>query len=76
MNRSFLAIVLLSFSVGAPPAFARTWTDSSGKYEIEAEFVSFEDGIVTLKKTDGKITELPLDKLSEADREHVKSLGQ
>ncbi len=59
-----------------PASAVRTWIDSSGQHKIEAEFVSFKDGTVTLKKTDGKLTELPLEKLSDADQKYVKSLGQ
>ncbi|NLX97994.1 MAG: hypothetical protein GXY83_17670 [Rhodopirellula sp.] len=50
----------------------RTWTDSSGKYTVEAEFVDFEDGQVRLKKRDGKIIPIALKRLSVADRKHLQ----
>lgn len=57
-----------------PQASARTWTDSTGKYKVEAEFVDFQDGSVRLRKTDGKMIALPLKKLSAADQRFVTHL--
>ena len=63
----------------APPAKAsplagmRTWTDSTGQYKTEAEFVEFKDGNVHLKKTDGTPVAIPLDRLSAADQQLVRS---
>tara|TARA_B100001057_G_scaffold287887_1_gene287941 strand:- start:1514 stop:2272 length:759 start_codon:yes stop_codon:yes gene_type:complete len=45
----------------------RTWTAVNGK-EVEAEFVSNNDGQVSLKMKTGKIFKVPLNKLSEADQ--------
>lgn len=49
----------------------RTWTDSSGQFQIEAELVEVKEGQVTLKKADGSTVILPIDKLSEADRDFI-----
>jgi hypothetical protein len=46
----------------------RTWTDRTGKHQVEAELVAVNDGKVTLKKADGTTSTVPLEKLSEADR--------
>ena len=46
----------------------RTWTDVSGKYEYEAELVALQDGVVKLRLADGRTANIPLEKLSEADR--------
>jgi hypothetical protein len=54
----------------------RTWTDASGQYHIEAELVEHSEGNVTLKKPDGQVVTLPLEKLSPADQEYVRSLGR
>jgi hypothetical protein len=59
-----------------PLAAIRNWTDISGKHKIEAEFVKFADGKVTLKKKDGQEVSLLLEKLSEADQDIAKSLGK
>jgi hypothetical protein len=50
----------------------RTWTDVTGKYKVEAELVKIENGQVTLRKANGDRTTLPVDKLSEADREFLR----
>jgi len=55
----------------------RTWTDNTGKYRIEAEFVDFADGTVTLRKTNGKTITLPVERLSWPDRIWMRHrLGQ
>ena len=49
----------------------RTWTAVNGK-EIEAEFVSNEEGVVKLKLESGKVFEVPLDKLSKNDQNFIE----
>ena len=49
----------------------RTWHDSSGKFQTEAQFVSLTAGVVTLRKTGGTTVKVPLEKLSEEDREWI-----
>ena len=55
-----------------PLAFWRTWTDASGKYRIEAKFGGVTDGKVELTKRDGSALTLPLEKLSDEDKEWIK----
>lgn len=45
----------------------RTWT-AVGGYTTEAMFVSFDAGIVQLKKKDGQVISLPIGKLAPNDR--------
>lgn len=53
----------------------RAWSDKSGKFQVEATFVSLIGGKVRLKRKDnGKTIELELAELSEADRQYVESL--
>ena len=52
----------------------RTWTDRSGKFSIEAEFVGAKDGKVRLRKDDGAKVSISLKKLSEADRKFVRRM--
>ena len=52
----------------ATPKGPRTWTDTTGKFKIEAELVRVADGKVELKKADGTVVSVPLDKLSAADQ--------
>lgn len=83
MNARLLTVVPLMLAVcslgtiGRPVARAesgtRTWTDSSGEFTVEAEFVDFVEGKVRLKRTDGRIITVPIEKLSEADQKFVRS---
>lgn len=49
----------------------RTWSDFTGKFKIEAEFVSFDKGMVVLKKADGTTTTISIARLSPADQQYV-----
>ncbi len=51
---------------------ARTWTDKTGKFRVEAELIGVKEGAVRLKKTGGGEITVPLEKLSEADRAFVE----
>lgn len=87
MNRlaTLLPIALLVVAINAngqenasvpkqdPLAGVRTWTDTTGKYKTEAEFVEIKDGQVTLKKSDGRILTLPLSRLCEDDQKLIRS---
>ena len=62
--------------VAPPPPFApvmRTWTDSSGLYQVQARFVSYQDGVVRLLKANGVYTRVPFAKLSLADQDYVRA---
>jgi hypothetical protein len=48
---------------------ARTWSDNTGQYKIEGEFVQLAAGHVDLRRDDGKLVRIPLEKLSPADQE-------
>ncbi len=54
----------------------RTWSDSTGAFTVEAEFLGLEDGTVRLKRDDGKVLEVPLDRLSEADQKTARELAE
>jgi hypothetical protein len=58
----------------AGPDDIRTWTDSTGKFKVTAKFVRVSDGKVTLEREDGSQVEIPLEKLSEADRKTVADI--
>ncbi|MGD0653569.1 MAG: SHD1 domain-containing protein [Thermoguttaceae bacterium] len=49
----------------------RNWTDSTGKYTTYAKYGGIAFDKVTLIKQDGSKVQLPLDKLSDEDREWV-----
>lgn len=54
-----------------PDSEYRTWTDSTGRFKVEAKFVEFVGGKVRLLTRDGKTLNLPLEKLSTEDQAQV-----
>jgi len=52
-------------------AVSRTWTDSTGNYRVRATFVEVKDGRVQLRKTDGTVIGVPLERLSETDQQWI-----
>jgi hypothetical protein len=54
-------------------AEGRTWTDSTGNYQVEASLVAFNDTTVVLKKTNRRLVAVPIDKLSKDDRGYLES---
>lgn len=70
-SRLFLlaAVAAWAWVAEAP---ARTWSDRSGEFEVEAELVVSKGGIVRLRKTDGKVISVPLRRLSDADQEFLR----
>jgi hypothetical protein len=52
----------------------RTWTSSTGKFKVEAKLLSVDGDIAKLKKEDGRIIDLPVEKLSDADIAFIEEL--
>jgi hypothetical protein len=71
---SLVALVIAAAATPLPADELRTWTDKSGKFSVEAEFVEVASGKVRLKLKDGKTVALSLAKLSEDDRMYVRDL--
>lgn len=65
-------LLLVSTSTSFAQEF-RTWEDSTGKFKIEAKFVSEKDGVVTLKQKDGSELEIKISLLSTKDQTYVKT---
>lgn len=64
--------VLAGFSLIFPAESSpRQWTSSDGKFTVEAELVEFAKGAVKLKKDNGNVITVPLQKLSLPDREFL-----
>ena len=55
-----------------PDSSLRTWSDITGSFKVEAEFVSYSPGRVKLRKGDGSEVTVPLERLSEADAEFIR----
>ena len=54
---------------------SRTWVDATGEFRIEASFESLKDGKVMLKLPDGKLKQIPLSMLSDADKTFIDNLN-
>lgn len=57
------------------PHEMRTWTSPDGR-TLEAAFLNYADGTVTLKKVDGSQIRVPIELFSETDREYARTGGQ
>jgi S1-C subfamily serine protease len=51
----------------------RTWTDRTGQSKTSAEFVEASGNQVSLRRADGQLIKVPLDRLSADDQKYVKS---
>ena len=60
--------------VVAPPKLRR-FVDKTGKHKIMAKFESFADGEVTLVKSSGEKSIVPLDSLSQKDHDYLENGG-
>ena len=69
--KTFISFLILCL-IATCNAELRTWTAVNGK-EVEADFVSNEEGVVKLKLKSGKVFEVPLNKLSKSDQEFLKA---
>lgn len=69
-----IAMLLMRISFACADEEMRTWTDSTGKFKIEARFVSLEKQIVTLEKADGTRVQIDLLKLTQDDQHEAGRL--
>lgn len=72
---ALLAAILLPAvpTAAQRPMQARTWTDSSGTYTVEATMLGIEGDKVTLLRADGRKVVVPLDRLSQADQDFIRA---
>ncbi len=52
-------------------AVNRFWSDQSGKFNVHAKLTKRTDSDVFLQREDGKVIQVPIAKLSSADREYL-----
>lgn len=71
-----LATCLMATAVFLSSAVqAREWTDSTGKYNVKAELVDFDESTVVMRRVpDGELLAVPIDRLSKADHDYLKSV--
>jgi thiol-disulfide isomerase/thioredoxin len=65
--------IALAVITGAALAAERTWTDKTGKFSVDAEFVKVEGDKAVLRSAAGKEITVPIDKLSDADQTFIKA---
>jgi len=65
--------VMVTYRAGG--GLVRKWTDNTGKHTIEAEYRGTWARQVKLKKPDGSIATVPLERLSEPDQKWVLESG-
>ncbi len=54
----------------------RTWTTADAHYTVEAKFVKYAFGTLTLEKKDGTTVDVELDKLCQEDQDFVRQRKQ
>ena len=55
---------------------ARTWSDSSGSFKLEATYLGVNDDKVVLRKTNGQEVSVPLSRLSIQDQRFVAKVQE
>lgn len=73
LDRRVYLLLFVALIGVAPVACARVWTDSTGTYTIEADLIAFNDKSVVLQRGDHELGLIPIDKLSQSDRDFLKS---
>ncbi len=53
---------------------ARTWTNRKDGREITGTYIDYKDGKATVLRDNGKTVTIPLELLSDEDREYIKSI--
>ena len=72
MKARLLLFAMSLLAVGPVAATARTWTDSTGTFSVEAELVDVRDGVVRMKKPNGSVITVPIERLSDVDRKYLE----
>ena len=52
---------------------AREWTDRTGQFRVDAELVKVIGDKVQIRRTDGRLLTVPIDRLSDRDQQFLKS---
>jgi len=70
-------VTVLAWPVGAGASVSemRTWTDTSGQFSVEAEFVKLAPSGAQLRRADGVLILVPLQRLSQSDRDYVARIA-
>ena len=74
MWKSFFVLAVLFPALVTASSEDREWTDSTGVFTVEASFVELDGKTVLLRKPNGVVVEVPLERFSEADKRYLSSL--
>ena len=75
-SQALLALTLLLAAYAlfsAAPCDARTWTDSSGQYTVDAELVALTEKAAILQRGDRHLVSIEFEQLSEEDQAYLKT---
>lgn len=72
----FRVLLALVFSAFAACTKARTWTDNTGNFKVEAHLQEVRSNSVILRLPDGKTREVPISRLSVSDRDYLSKHTQ
>lgn len=73
MAKTTLVLTIAACSLRFTAAEERTWTDSTGQHQVEAEYIAAQADKVWLRRaSDNKVFELRLAELCQADQDHVR----
>ena len=73
---SSVAVLIAAGFFATPAALAETWSDNTGKFQVEAEFVDIDGTSVILRKANGATLTVPLTRLSAESRALAEKLDQ
>ncbi len=68
----YWTLIALALSVPSP-LLARTWTDVSGRFKVEADLLAINDDVVVLKTAEGRLIAVEIKQLSVGDQAFLKS---
>ena len=71
----FATLVLLTLTAtNSLAGQVRTWTDSTGKYTIDATLIAFDESHIVIERASDKaLGTVDIDKLSEADQQYLET---
>lgn len=77
MKKSRTRLLLIALCIVLQgQAAARMWTDNTGRYTVDAEFVELNSGVITLRKTGGDLIKIPLTRLSPDDQAFARTAAK
>jgi hypothetical protein len=69
--KATVGLILVAGSIAT--ADAREWKDKTGKYNLEADLIGFDDKMVVLQRANKELGSLAIDQLCDEDRAFLKS---